>query len=61
MAVGYWINGKYVKCAGNYSSGATEEATEDKPGLMSPLDKRKLDNALTTDDDLTEEQINSLF
>lgn len=61
MAVGYWIDGKYVKCAGNYSAGANEEATEEKAGLMSALDKQKLDAAITVDDHLTEAQINSLF
>lgn len=43
MAVGYWIDGKYVKCAGNYSAGANELATETQPGLMSPTDKKKVD------------------
>lgn len=63
MAVGYIDpkTGKYVKGAGNYSAGATEEATEEKSGLMSAYDKRKVDKCLTTDDSLTESQIEAIF
>lgn len=61
MSMGYVLNGKYIKKAGNMSIENTPVADESTNGLMSYQDKQKLDGAYTSQDVASKETIEGLF
>lgn len=60
--VGHLVNGKFVPVAQDFDILDAPEATETSSGLMSTTDKKKLDNAYTSQDVATSEEIlNKIF
>lgn len=48
--IGHLVNGQFVKDMGTVNIAETPDATETTSGLMSATDKKRLDNAYSTDD-----------
>ena len=59
--IGTIKNGTFVKDLGGFNVSDMPEATETTSGLMSGTDKKRLDNAYSTDDVASIESIENLF
>lgn len=59
--LGHLIGGKFVKDIGSFGVADLPAATETTDGLMTPQDKKKLDNAYSTDDVASISSIEGLF